>query len=206
MCWDSLHNARRYDDARGAFAAQYGVDANRAAAYLLAGGMLLDADLPELAAQDAQKALEVSPGLPLAHFMLGEVYLYKSDVGRALDEFQKERALNPGIPWSMTVWAMFIPGSASISRRRNRLPGQSRSMYPAPDHSFRWAKSFCAGEIRRARPYICSMPKKWIPVLHHPHPAGPGLPGDGKGRRRKARTRRRLADPCIQPTKLQPVQ
>jgi tetratricopeptide (TPR) repeat protein len=91
-------NARRYDDARGAFAAQYGVNANSAGAYLLAGGMLLDADLPELAAQDAQKALEILPGLPLAHFMLGEVYLYKSDVGRALDEFQKERAINPAYP------------------------------------------------------------------------------------------------------------
>ncbi len=50
--------------------------------------MLLDADLPELAAQDAQKALEISPNLPLAHFMLGEVYLYKSDVAHALDEFE----------------------------------------------------------------------------------------------------------------------
>jgi tetratricopeptide (TPR) repeat protein len=91
-------NARRYDDARGAFAAQYGVDANSAGAYLLTGGMLLDADLPELAAQDAQKALEISPGLPLAHFMLGEVSLYKSDVARALEEFQKERAINPAYP------------------------------------------------------------------------------------------------------------
>jgi tetratricopeptide (TPR) repeat protein len=91
-------NARRYDEARGAFAAQYGVRPDSAAAYLLTGDMLLDADLPELAAQDAQKALEISPSLPLAHFMLGEVYLYKSDVSHALDEFQKERAINPGYP------------------------------------------------------------------------------------------------------------
>src|SRR3984957_7373616 len=53
-------NARRYDDARGAFAAQYGVDANSAGAYLLTSEMLLDANLPELAAQDAQKALDIS--------------------------------------------------------------------------------------------------------------------------------------------------
>jgi tetratricopeptide (TPR) repeat protein len=91
-------NARRYDDARGAFAAQYGVDANSAAAYLVAGTMLLNADLPELAAQSAQKALEISPNVPLGHFQLGEVYLYKSDVAHALEEFEKERALNPGYP------------------------------------------------------------------------------------------------------------
>ena len=91
-------NARRYDDARGAFAAQYGVESNSAAAYLLTGGMLMDANLPELAAQDAQKALEISPNLPMAHFMLGEVYLYKSDVAHALEEFEHERAINPAYP------------------------------------------------------------------------------------------------------------
>jgi tetratricopeptide (TPR) repeat protein len=91
-------NARRYDDARGAFAAQYGVSADSAAAYLLAGDMLLDADLQELAAQNAQKALEIAPKLPLAHFMLGEVYLYKSDIAHALDQFEQERAINPAYP------------------------------------------------------------------------------------------------------------
>jgi tetratricopeptide (TPR) repeat protein len=94
----SYMNARRYDDARSAFAAQYGVSPDSAAAYLLTGGMLLNADLPELAAQDAQKALEISPNLPLAHFMLGEVYLYKSDINRALEQFEQERAINPAYP------------------------------------------------------------------------------------------------------------
>ena len=55
----------------------------------------MQADLPELAAQDAHKALEISPQLPQAHFMLGEVYLYKSDVAHALEEFEQERAINP---------------------------------------------------------------------------------------------------------------
>jgi tetratricopeptide (TPR) repeat protein len=91
-------NARRYDDARGAFAAQYGLEPNSPGAYLLTGTMLLNSDLPELAGQYAQKALELSPNVPLGHFMAGEVYLYKSDVGHALEEFEKERALNPGYP------------------------------------------------------------------------------------------------------------
>ena len=88
-------NARRYDDARGAFAAQYGVGADSAAAYLLAGTMLMQANLPEIAAEYAQKALTISPNLPQAHFMLGEVYLFKSDLARALEQFEQERALNP---------------------------------------------------------------------------------------------------------------
>src|ERR1700728_2034544 len=91
-------NSKRYDEARGAFAAQYHVAADSAAAYLLTGSMLMQADLPELAAQDAHKALEISPQLPQAHFMLGEVYLYKSDVAHALEEFEQERAINPAFP------------------------------------------------------------------------------------------------------------
>jgi tetratricopeptide (TPR) repeat protein len=88
-------NARRYDDARASFAAQYGLAPDSAGAYLLLGTMLRQANLPELAAVEAQKALDLSPGLPLAHFMLGEVALYKSDVERAISEFEAERRINP---------------------------------------------------------------------------------------------------------------
>ena len=43
----------------------------------------------------AKKALEISPGLPLAHFALGEIDLFKSDIDQAIVEFDAERALNP---------------------------------------------------------------------------------------------------------------
>jgi tetratricopeptide (TPR) repeat protein len=91
-------NAQRFDEARGAFAGQYGVSPDSAAAYLLTGGMLLRANLPELAARYASKALELSPKLPLAHFMLGEVFLFKTDMARALEEFKQEREINPANP------------------------------------------------------------------------------------------------------------
>ena len=54
-------NARRYDDARAAFAAQFGEPSDSAGAYLLMGTMLRHVNLPELAAVQAQKALELSP-------------------------------------------------------------------------------------------------------------------------------------------------
>ena len=63
---------------------------------LLMGNMLMRANLPELAADHARKALQISAGLPLAHFMLGEVYLFKSDVDHATEEFEQERRINPG--------------------------------------------------------------------------------------------------------------
>ncbi|RXS98074.1 tetratricopeptide repeat protein [Silvibacterium dinghuense] len=89
-------NSQRYDDARRAFAAQYGVAPDSGAAYLLTGNMLINANLPELAAAQAQKALVATPNLPMAHFLLGEVALFKSDIDGATKEFEAERALNPG--------------------------------------------------------------------------------------------------------------
>lgn len=91
-------NAQRYNDARKTFAAQFNVPPDSGAAYLLLGTMLMRANLPELAASAAQKALQLTPGLPLAHFMIGEVDLYKSDTNGALQEFERERAINPANP------------------------------------------------------------------------------------------------------------
>jgi Flp pilus assembly protein TadD len=89
-------NARRYDDARRAFAMQYGMDPASAGAYLILGNMLQIANLPELAADAARKASTLDHGLPLAHFLVGEVDLYKSDLNGALAEFEQERTVNPG--------------------------------------------------------------------------------------------------------------
>jgi tetratricopeptide (TPR) repeat protein len=88
-------NSQRYDDARRAFAIEFQVPADSGSAYLLLGNMLMRANLPELAADQARKAVQLSPNLPLAHFLLGEIYLFKSDVDRALEEFEQERRLNP---------------------------------------------------------------------------------------------------------------
>ena len=89
-------NSQRYDEARGAFALQYGVPRDSGAAYLLAGEMLLEANLPEVALASGKKAVEKSPDLPLLHFLLGEVYLFQSNVDAALKEFTREQQLNPG--------------------------------------------------------------------------------------------------------------
>lgn len=89
-------NSRKFDEARQAFAAEYSLQPESGAAYLVLAKMLMAANLPDQGAEAAQKALAVSPSLPLAHFVLGEVALYKSDVDRAITEFQAERAINPG--------------------------------------------------------------------------------------------------------------
>lgn len=89
-------NAKRYDDARRAFAAQFGVNADSAGAHVLMASILRRANLSELAGAEAEKAIEIDTKQPMAHYVLGEAALLKADVPRALAEFEAERQLNPG--------------------------------------------------------------------------------------------------------------
>lgn len=88
-------DTRRYDDARHAFAAQYGFPPDSPAAYLLAARLMLRREFIPVAQQFARKALELSPQLPLAHRLLGETELTDNHLEEAAAEFQKELQLNP---------------------------------------------------------------------------------------------------------------
>lgn len=86
---------RRYDDARQAFAAQYGFPGGSAPAYLLAARMFLRREYLPLAEGSARKALALSPGLPLAHQLLGEIALAQANFPAAIAELEKEQSINP---------------------------------------------------------------------------------------------------------------
>jgi len=92
LCYADL---QRYDDARHAFAAQYGFAPDSAEAYLLAGRLFLRREFAAEAAVQAGKALEINPALPLAHQLLGEVALAEADLPKAIRELEAERKLNP---------------------------------------------------------------------------------------------------------------
>jgi tetratricopeptide (TPR) repeat protein len=85
----------RYDDARHAFAAQYGFAGDSAEAYLLAGRLFLRRELRDQATVQANKALAINPSLPLAHELLGEAELARGDVPSAIKELEAERKINP---------------------------------------------------------------------------------------------------------------
>jgi tetratricopeptide (TPR) repeat protein len=91
----SYMDTRRYDDARKAFATQYGFAPESAPAYLLAARMLLRREYLPIADKFAQKALALNPNLPSAHLLLGQIRLAQSQVPEAIAEFEKERDLNP---------------------------------------------------------------------------------------------------------------
>ncbi len=91
----SYADVQRYDDARHAFATQYGFAPDSAEAYLLAGRLFLRRELRDEAGAEATKALAINPSLPLAHELLGEVALSRADTAGAIREFEAERKINP---------------------------------------------------------------------------------------------------------------
>src|SRR5438874_9567407 len=85
-----------YPHARAAFAKMFDVPPESAPAYLFTARMLFRQEFDPVAEEYVQKAVSLDPRLPLAHFLLGEIYLFKSRVPESIAEFQKELAINPG--------------------------------------------------------------------------------------------------------------
>jgi predicted Zn-dependent protease len=88
-------DSRRYDDARRAFAAQYGFPPDSAEAYLLSARLLFRREYLPVAITAAQRAAALSPKMPLVHELLGEMALAQSRGADAITEFEQERAVNP---------------------------------------------------------------------------------------------------------------
>jgi predicted Zn-dependent protease len=92
VCYLDVH---RYDDARRIFAQQYKLPADSAASYLFMGRMLLRRNYPVESEKMTRKALELEPKLPLAHLLLGQLALSRSQAAEAVVEFEAERKINP---------------------------------------------------------------------------------------------------------------
>jgi tetratricopeptide (TPR) repeat protein len=84
-----------YEQARKAFGKMFDVPPDSAASYLFTARMLFRQEYDPVAEEYAQKAAALDPKLPLAHFLLGELYIYKSRIPEGVAEFQKELTINP---------------------------------------------------------------------------------------------------------------
>jgi tetratricopeptide (TPR) repeat protein len=84
-----------YPQARKAFGKMFDVPPDSAASYLFTARMLLRQEYDPVAEEYAQKAAALDPKLPLAHYLLGELYIYKSKIPEAIAEFQQELTINP---------------------------------------------------------------------------------------------------------------
>jgi len=87
---------RNYPEALETFAHLYRLESDSAASHLMLARILLRQGFDPVAEQEVRKALALSPRLPLAHFTLGEFYVYSADYPKAAQEFQQELDINPG--------------------------------------------------------------------------------------------------------------
>jgi tetratricopeptide (TPR) repeat protein len=87
---------KNYPQARNAFSKMFDVPADSAASYLFTARMLFRQEFEPVAEEYARKAIALNSKLPLAHFLLGQLYLFESKIPEAIEEFQRELALNPG--------------------------------------------------------------------------------------------------------------
>jgi tetratricopeptide (TPR) repeat protein len=85
-----------YASARRAFAKMFRVPADSAAAYLFTARLLLRLDFAPVAEEYGKKAVELDAKLPLAHQVLGELYLYENRLAEATAQLDQEIAINPG--------------------------------------------------------------------------------------------------------------
>jgi tetratricopeptide (TPR) repeat protein len=87
---------KSYPQARHAFARMFEVPPESASAYLFTARMLLRQEIDTVAEEYGQKAIALDPKLPLTHYFLGELHLFKSKIPAAIADFQQELAINPG--------------------------------------------------------------------------------------------------------------
>ena len=95
---------QRWDDARKTFAGVFSVPPDSATAYLIFGKFLVRQRLEDRAVPEIQAALQRDPQLAMAHFILGEIDLYKGDAPAAVEELTKELAINPSV-W-LVYWRL----------------------------------------------------------------------------------------------------
>lgn len=86
---------QRWDDARKTYAKLFSVPSDGAMGYLVFGKFLIRQRLENRAVGEIQTALKLDPEIPMAHFLLGEIDLSRGDSTGAVEEFNKELAIDP---------------------------------------------------------------------------------------------------------------
>lgn len=115
-----------------AFAGLFGVAPGSAAAYLITAQMMVRHGFEEDAEKAAEKALQLDPAIPEAHYLLGEIATFHGEIERAVSELKKEIQLNPN--FGMAYYKL---GDAYSRREEwdDAIPQLEKAIWLKPDYS-----------------------------------------------------------------------
>lgn len=118
--------------AQAAFATLFAKKPGSAAAYVIAGQMMVRNELWEQAEAALAKALELDPHTPEAHYLLGIAAIARGDAERSIKEFGQEIALNPN--FAMAYYRLGDAYSRTEDWDR-AMPQLQRSIWLNPNYS-----------------------------------------------------------------------
>jgi tetratricopeptide (TPR) repeat protein len=129
---NSYLQSRQIPKGRAAFAELYGVLPESGAARLVTARMLIRLELEDPAQAELQAALARAPRLPEAHYMLGEIAIYRAQIDSAVAELKREIALNPAF-----AMAYYRLGDAYTRREdwEHAVPPLQRAVWLDPTYS-----------------------------------------------------------------------
>jgi tetratricopeptide (TPR) repeat protein len=132
MLGNSYVQQRQIPKGRASFAEMLGVGGDSDAARLFTAQMLIRLELEDEAQHELEAAVAREPKLPGAHYMLGEIAIYRAQIDSAIDHMKLEIALNPD--FAMAYYRM---GDAYTRREDwdHAIPPLQRAVWLNPAYS-----------------------------------------------------------------------
>jgi len=120
------------DRSEAAFARLFAQDPLSAKGHLVAAQMMLKKDYDEQAARELDTALKLDSKLPEAHFLLGEIDIFRGRFDEAIGNLRKELELNPTF-----AQAWYRLGDAYTRKQdwNEAIPNLQRAVWLNPDYS-----------------------------------------------------------------------
>lgn len=132
MLGNAAIRTRDADRARKAFARMFGVEEGSAAARLITAQFMVRLEFEEMATKELKEALALDARLPEAHYMLGVMATFRSELDLAITELKAEIELNPNF-----AMAYYKLGDA-YSRREDwvlAIPLLQKAIWLSPTNS-----------------------------------------------------------------------
>lgn len=122
----------RPDPARAVLASVFGVPNESAAAHLIAAQTMIRLEHEALAEAELKRAIERQSDMPRAHFLLGQIALFRGRLDESVALTEKEIAINPG-----DAMAFYQLGDVYVRRADwdKAIPALQRSLWLNPYYS-----------------------------------------------------------------------